>query len=120
MPAPERPPPYPTDARSLEADTRIDVFTGGGPGGQHRNKTQNAVRLYHAPSGIIVTATEQRSLEVNRLTAFERLRARLSELNHVDKPRRPTRPSRGAKQRRLDAKGRAKKIKAGRRPVRDE
>src|SRR5436305_820689 len=51
MPSPLRPPPYAVDERSLAAETRVDIFTAGGPGGQHRNKTQNAVRLHHAPSG---------------------------------------------------------------------
>ena len=65
MPTALRPPPYAIDERSLEADTRVEVFTAGGPGGQHRNKTQNGVRLHHAPSGQIVSATERRSLEAN-------------------------------------------------------
>src|SRR3954470_4843175 len=73
MPSPLRPPPYAVDERSLEADTRVDIFTAGGPGGQHRNKTQNAVRLHHAPSGLVVSATERRSLEDNRHAAVERL-----------------------------------------------
>ena len=120
MPRPERPPPYSTDERTLEAETRYEVFTGGGPGGQHRNKTQNAVRLFHAPSGVIITATERRSLEANRQAAFERLVLRLRALNHVDKPRRPTRPTRGSKERRLQQKGRDKQIKSARRPVRDD
>ena len=61
MSLPAQPPPYRTDDASLERETRVEVFTGGGPGGQHRNKTQNAVRLVHGPSGVLVTATERRS-----------------------------------------------------------
>jgi protein subunit release factor A len=114
------PPPYRVDERSLSADTRVEVFTGGGPGGQHRNKTQNAVRLHHRPSGVTVTATERRSLEANRQAAFERLRARLVRLNHVPKARTPTRPTRGSVRKRLATKSETSRKKAERRrPVDD-
>src|SRR5215475_9372671 len=115
MPPPERPPPYAVDERSLVADTRVEVFTAGGPGGQHRNKTQNGVRLHHAPSGIIVSATERRSLEANRRAAFERLSERLRALNVVPKKRKATRPGRGAVERRLAGKAHASRTKAARR-----
>jgi protein subunit release factor A len=119
---PSEPPPRPKfrlDARGLAEDTRVEVFTGGGPGGQHRNKTQNAVRLHHGPSQLIVVASERRSLEANRRAAFERLRDRLARLNHVARPRRPTRPSRGAKERRLEDKARAGRKKQTRQKPRD-
>src|SRR3954469_3265447 len=103
----ERPPPYATDDRSLLRDTEVEIFTGGGPGGQHRNKTQNAVRLHHAPSGVVVTATERRSLEANRQAAFERLIERLRRLNYVPKKRKKTKPTRGAVERRLSGKAHA-------------
>lgn len=119
MPTATHPPPYPTGERALERDTEVEIFTGGGPGGQHRNKTQNAVRLHHRPSGLIVTATERRSLEANRRAAFERLLERLVQLNHVDRPRKATRPSRASRERRLESKSRAARTKAARRPVRD-
>jgi len=115
MPSPERPPPYATDERALARDTDVEVFTAGGPGGQHRNKTQNAVRLHHRPSGQIITATERRSLEANRRAAFERLVERLARLNFVPRKRKATRPSLGAKQRRLDEKSRDSRIKSARR-----
>ncbi len=127
---PPRPPVKPTppapakkfriEEPALTAETRVEVFTGGGPGGQHRNKTQNAVRLHHGPSGLIVVATERRSLEANKKAAFERLRLRLVALNHVDPPRRPTRPGRGAIERRLKAKSHAGQKKSGRRTDFDE
>jgi ribosome-associated protein len=120
MPPPLRPPPYALDARSLEADTRVDVFTAGGPGGQHRNKTQNAVRLHHAPSGLIVSATERRSLEANRRAAFDRLVERLAQLNRVPKKRHATRPTRGSVKRRLEGKAHASRTKATRRRPGDE
>jgi protein subunit release factor A len=116
-----RPPPYRTDARSLEAETRVELTTGGGPGGQHRNKTQNAVRLHHEPSGVVVVASERRSLEANRKAAFARLVARLERLNEVRRPRKSTRPTFGSRERRLAEKARAARNKAGRRrPGRDD
>jgi protein subunit release factor B len=115
MPAPTHPPPYRVDPNALERDTRVEVFTGGGPGGQHRNKTQNAVRLHHEPSGLVIVATERRSLEANRRAAFARLIERLEKLNAVKKPRHKTRPTRGSVERRLQAKAHTSQRKHDRR-----
>jgi protein subunit release factor A len=121
MPPPSRPPPYALDERSLDDETRVEVFTAGGPGGQHRNKTQNGVRLHHAPSGLVISATERRSLEANRRAAFERLVARLERLNEVRRPRTKTRPTRSSQRKRLDEKTLAAKKKRERsRPRHDD
>jgi protein subunit release factor A len=103
------------DDEALLRACEVSTFVGGGPGGQHRNKTASAVRLVHLPTGVTVTATERRSQAQNRGTALERLRAALRALTHVRRPRRATRPSRGAKERRLDAKKRQGRKKAERR-----
>lgn len=58
-------------------DVRTDTYRSTGAGGQHRNKTDSAVRLTHRPTGIVVTATEQRSQHQNRSVAWARLRAEL-------------------------------------------
>jgi protein subunit release factor B len=87
---------------------------GGGPGGQHRNKTASAVRLAHPPSGLAVTATERRSQAQNRGQALRRLRERLALLAAVRKVRRPTRPTAAARERRLAAKRRRGERKASR------
>jgi hypothetical protein len=60
------------------ANCRTDTYRGSGPGGQKRNKTSNAVRLTHLPSGLMVTATESRSLALNKLHALRRLRIKLA------------------------------------------
>lgn len=106
------------DDDALLAHCEVDCFVAGGPGGQHRNKTASAVRLVHTPTGLTVTATERRSQFMNRSRALERLRAALKALTHVPKRRRPTRPSRGAKERRLDAKKHVGRRKAERGRVR--
>ena len=59
---------------------RCDTYRASGNGGQHRNKTDSAVRLTHLPSGTVVTATEDRSQHVNRKVAWLRLEAKLSEI----------------------------------------
>jgi protein subunit release factor B len=102
---------YPTDRASLERDSDIAFFRATGPGGQNRNKVETGVRLTHRPSGIVVTATERRSQAQNREAAFERLAARLEELQREEVPRVPTRPSVASKERRLEAKRRASATK---------
>lgn len=58
-------------------DVRTDTFRSSGAGGQHRNKTDSAVRLTHLPTGTVVTATEERSQHLNRLAAWQRLESKL-------------------------------------------
>lgn len=60
-------------------DVRVDTFRSSGAGGQHRNKTDSGVRLTHLSSGIVVTATEERSQHHNRKVAWKRLENKLLE-----------------------------------------
>ncbi len=60
-------------------DFKLDWFSGTGAGGQHRNKHQNCLRLTHIPSGITVTAQDNRDRITNQRNAFERLRPKLLE-----------------------------------------
>jgi protein subunit release factor B len=99
----------------LVAECEETFFVASGPGGQHRNKTESGVRLVHRPTGVVVTATERRSQLQNRGAALARLRERLEVLGHRPRPRRPTRPSRGAKERRLAEKKHRGARKAARR-----
>jgi peptide chain release factor len=61
-----------------EEDLRVDVMRSSGPGGQHVNKTESAVRVTHVPSGLSAIAREERSQHLNRRLALARL-ARLFE-----------------------------------------
>ena len=99
-----RPPPYALGRATLEQEVRIDVFRASGAGGQHLHKTESAVRLTHGPSGVAVTASDTRSQAQNRELAFERLVERLKRLNFRPKKRRPTKPTAGARARRLEGK----------------
>jgi ribosome-associated protein len=114
------PPPYSIDPAQLAREVVVETFRAGGPGGQHRNVTESAVRLLHPPSGVQVTAGESRSQHRNRTVAFERLIERLKRLNRVPVRRVPTRASRGAVERRLAEKRRRQTSKRLRGGVRHE
>jgi hypothetical protein len=64
------------DAQLL-AQCDVDTYRASGPGGQKRNKTSSAVRLRHAPTGLLVIAEESRSQHENRARALRRLRQAL-------------------------------------------
>lgn len=63
-----------------EADIDYQAMRASGPGGQHVNKTDSAVRALHRPSGLVTTAQEQRSQHANRKLARLKLAIMLEEL----------------------------------------
>lgn len=54
-------------------DCKVTTYRGSGAGGQHRNKTDSAVRVYHEPSGAVGQCEEERSQYQNKRTAFIRM-----------------------------------------------
>jgi len=121
--------------------SQIDVRTSrsSGPGGQHANVTASRVeavldvretdaltdeqkRRVMARCGprVVAIAQDTRSQARNRELALERLRSRLASALAVQRKRKPTRPTRAAKERRLDAKRQAGERKRARKRPRSE
>jgi ribosome-associated protein len=115
-------------------ELQVSFSPSGGPGGQHANRSHTRVELrldLEASSAfgpvqrqrvidrlgpeLRVVVDEQRSQTRNRALAEQRLVERLREALHVDPPRRPTKPTRTSKERRLLSKQRRSDIKQTRR-----
>jgi ribosome-associated protein len=125
-----------TDSVRIPRHELVTTFSpSGGPGGQHANKAatraelvfdvesssafsdvQRARVLAKLGAVVRVVADDERSQLRNRTLAEERLAAKLRDALHVPRSRRATRPSRGAQQRRVDAKKQRGEIKRSRRP----
>jgi protein subunit release factor B len=111
----------PESDEDLLRECLMDTFRSSGPGGQHVNKTESAVRLTHLPSGVVVTCREARSQHQNKAHCLRKLREKIEKLNHRPARRVPTRVPKSAKVRTLEEKTRRSNIKRLRsKPFTDE
>lgn len=101
----------PDSDEELLRECEVETFRSSGPGGQHVNKTESAVRLRHLPSGLVVTSQQERSQHRNKVICLQKLRKKIEALNYRAPKRVPTRMSRSAKNRALEEKSHRSKIK---------
>jgi ribosome-associated protein len=91
---------------ALLGQCEVQAHRASGPGGQHRNKSETAVRLVHRPSGVTAEGKDQRSRAQNLSAALRRLREKLERRAYRPPPRRRTRPTRASEEKRLESKRR--------------
>jgi ribosome-associated protein len=115
-------------------EIQLRFTRSGGPGGQHANTADTRVEVVFDIAGspslgpiqrarlleklgpeLRVVASDERSQARNRALALDRLRDRLAAGLHVERPRRPTKPTRASQERRLQAKRRRSETKRLRR-----
>ncbi len=101
----------PESDEDLLRQCEVDTFRASGPGGQHVNKTESAVRINHLPSGIVVTSRQERSQHRNKALCLQKLREKVAKLNHRPMKRVATRIPISAKKRTLEAKARRSQVK---------
>ena len=101
----------PESDEDLLRECDVETFRSSGPGGQHVNKTESAVRLRHLPSGVVVTSQQERSQYRNKAICLEKLREKINRMNYRPPKRVPTRVPGSVKRRTLEEKNRRSQIK---------
>lgn len=102
----------PATTEDLLRECEITLYRASGPGGQHRNKVETAVRARHLPTGLVATAADSRSQARNRAVVLERLRAKLVARLRPRRKRVPTRIPASERSARLAQKRRRSSIKS--------
>jgi len=111
----------PLKIEDLIKEVEVTTMRSSGPGGQHVNKTESAVRIKHLPTGITVIARDSRSQLRNRELAWQRLIEKLEARRRKKKKRIPTQIPAPVHEKRLAEKTRRGQKKAERaRPKEDE
>ncbi|MBI5273515.1 MAG: peptide chain release factor-like protein [Chlamydiales bacterium] len=87
----------PTLDEDLLSECKCSAYRSSGPGGQHTNVTDSAVRLTHIPTGIVVTSQKERSQYLNKRQCLAKLRKIVEKLNYRKPKRIATRKSRSVK-----------------------
>lgn len=98
--------PSKLDVDIRDEDLVMTTYKGSGPGGQHRNKTDTAVRLTHLPTGLVVSAEDSKSQWSNRQSAMKKLSDTITFRMRES----------AAKQKQFDRRG---QIASGERPVKE-
>lgn len=101
----------PDSDEDLLRECEVETFRSSGPGGQHVNKTESAVRLRHLPSGVVVSSQQERSQHRNKALCLQKLRKKIEKLNYRPARRIPTRVPAIVKNRALEEKARRSQIK---------
>jgi peptide chain release factor 2 len=101
----------PDSDEELLSECEVETFRSSGPGGQHVNKTESAVRLRHLPSGLIVSSQQERSQHRNKVICLKKLRKKIEKLNYRPVERVATVIPTSAKNRNLEEKARRSKLK---------
>jgi len=101
----------PESDEELLRECEVETFRASGPGGQHVNKTESAVRLRHLPSGVVVSSQQERSQHRNKSLCLQKLRAKVEKLNYRAPRRVPTKVPPRVRKQTLEEKARRSKIK---------
>jgi|688.fasta_scaffold47935_7 protein subunit release factor B len=105
----------PASDEELQAECSFQTYRASGPGGQHLNVTESAVRLIHLPTGLTVTSQKERSQILNKKDCLKKLRQLVAKMNYRKPKRIPTRMPAAQKRKILEKKAKHSQKKTLRR-----